>query len=121
MAITHEDLAHFWGTENYYGFSPLLFPKLYLTDGTKYLAENAGAYWLMDLIGSYLPRIKKAGFGSVKLVVRAEEARVTIDDGNGNVIAKQRIGYTDFPLGDITLYVTQEENDSWIIMLTSEY
>ena len=45
-------LAHFIGTEHYYR----LTPSAVLTDGTKYLAEAAGAFWLMDAIASYLPQ-----------------------------------------------------------------
>ena len=45
-------LAHFIGTEHYYR----LTPSAVLTDGTKYLAEGAGAFWLMDAVASYLPQ-----------------------------------------------------------------
>lgn len=120
MAITKEDLAQFYGTEHYYKFSPLC-PKLYLTDGAKFLAEGAGAYWLMDVIASYLPHIKQHGFGNVKLVVQYHAATLTIDDGNGKVYVKQQIEYTDFPFEEFSLYVSEGQDDSWIIMLTSEY
>jgi hypothetical protein len=46
-------LSNFIGTEKYYR----LTRKHLLTDGTKYLAEAAGAYWLMEAIASYLPEI----------------------------------------------------------------
>jgi len=47
--LTQSELSHFIGTENYYRF---LCGTL-LTDGTKYLAEKADAFWLMDTIASY--------------------------------------------------------------------
>jgi hypothetical protein len=46
------ELAQFSGTTQYYRFSPQLFPYFLLTDGTQYLAEEAGGYWLLDLIAS---------------------------------------------------------------------
>ena len=51
------DLAQFTGTEAYYRY----VGGTLLTDGTKYLANEAGAYWLMDLIASYQPILKKHG------------------------------------------------------------
>lgn len=51
-------LTNFYGTEDYHKFS-ILFPNLFLTDGVKFLADNAGAYWLMDIIGSYQPKCRK--------------------------------------------------------------
>jgi len=45
-------LNGFSGTESYHRFS-VLFPNLVLTDGVKFLAENASCYWWLDIIGSY--------------------------------------------------------------------
>ena len=42
-------LSLFTGTEHYYRINR----KCLLTDGTKYLAEGAGAFWLMDAAASY--------------------------------------------------------------------
>jgi len=42
-------LDGFSGTENYYQHSS----RLVYTDGVKHLVENAGAYWLLDIISSY--------------------------------------------------------------------
>jgi len=44
-------LSGFIGTEAYHRFNALC-PKVVLTDGAKYLADQAEAYWLMDIIGS---------------------------------------------------------------------
>jgi hypothetical protein len=43
-------LAQPTGTERYYRISRRCLP----TDGTRYLAEQAGAFWLMDAAASYL-------------------------------------------------------------------
>ena len=45
-------LALFTGTQQYYQLNR----HVVLTDGTRYLADEAGAYWLMDAIASYLPQ-----------------------------------------------------------------
>jgi hypothetical protein len=38
-------LSQFTGTEKYYR----LYSTVVLTDGTKYLSDTAGCYWLMDV------------------------------------------------------------------------
>jgi hypothetical protein len=46
-------LSHFTGTERYYRISR----RHLLTDGTKYLAEEAECFWMMDAIASHLSEI----------------------------------------------------------------
>ena len=48
------DLAQFTGTANYYRIDR----KTLLTDGTYYLCEHAGAYWLITVFASYLHELK---------------------------------------------------------------
>lgn len=110
-----QDLPNFYGTEQYHQWSAIC-RNFVLTDGAKYIADECGAYWLMDLIASYVQSYKSEGFAVVKFDGKA----VTIDDGNDNVLAEQVIEFTDFPLDEITLYVVIS-NDLWVIMLTSEY
>jgi hypothetical protein len=43
-----------------------------------------------------------------------------IDDGNGVRLTSQEILYTDFPLDEIKLYGSWE-NDVWVLMLQGEY
>jgi hypothetical protein len=43
-------LAQFTGTDGY----TRLYPKLLLTDGALFLAENAQCFWLMDVFASHL-------------------------------------------------------------------
>jgi hypothetical protein len=47
--LTETDLNTFIGTTGYYRY----LAGLKLTDGVKYLADEAGAYWLLDIICSY--------------------------------------------------------------------
>ena len=46
-------LSYFTGTEKYYRISR----RHLLTDGTKYLAEEAECFWMMDAISSHLSEI----------------------------------------------------------------
>ena len=86
-----------------------------------YLPEQAGAYWLMTVFASYLHELKvNDWFTVLKLAVSGGAAKVTIEDGNDNVLATQEIEYTDFPLPDLTLYGCWD-SEQWVLMLPSEY
>ena len=73
-----DNLAQFTGTERYYRINR----KCVLTDGAKYLAETAGAYWLMDAAASYLLELgTEDWFVLVRLVVNDSKAVLTLEDG----------------------------------------
>jgi hypothetical protein len=110
------DLSQFIGTEKYYRISQCHL----LTDGTKYLAEQAECFWLMDAIASHLPKYFSDYFCVARLLVKDSSAELVLDDGNDNVYARQSIEYTDFPLSEIKL-LCQFDGELWVIMLTSEY
>lgn len=111
-------LAQFTGTEKYYRF----YPKVVLTDGTKYLADIAGCYWLMDLYASHLASVDSniESFTCLKLTKRGSGADIVIEDGNTHALAKQHIEYTDFPLENFMFYAVWA-GEFWVLMLTSEY
>ena len=116
--LTKEDLAGFTGTEQWYRH-PIVKNTLY-TDGIKYVAQKAGAYWLIDEITfqQYHPRIKNEEFQVWTLKVDLEEstARLTCDDGNDPILLTKLIGYTDFPFGEIEIYMASN-----VILLPNEY
>jgi hypothetical protein len=110
-------LRQFTGTELYYRISK----RLLLTDGTKYLAEQAQCFWMMDAISSHLAEIGSVGwFVVVKITIGNSKALMIYEDGNGQEHARQEIPYTDLPLEKITLY-TCWDGEHWVIMLPSEY
>lgn len=110
-------LAYFTGTEHYYRVSP----STVITDGCKYLAENAGAFWLLDAVASYLPQFTgREEFITAKLKVTNASADLVLDNGNGRVLDRQHIAFTDFPLAAITLYACWG-GEFWVLMLPSEY
>ncbi len=110
-------LCLFTGTVHYHRLNR----KCLLTDGAKYLAEGAGAFWLMDAAASYLLELGTADwFVMVKLSVTGSSAVLSLEDGNGHEHARQEIPDTDFPLSQQCLYACWD-GEHWIVMLPSEY
>lgn len=99
--LNSNSLSQFTGSEEYTQFGRFL-----LTQGARYVAEHGGrgeagsAWWLMDLIASYLfvPRVRAEAFQVYNLTKNksGSGAKVTVEDGNGNAVFTQRIPYTDF-------------------------
>jgi hypothetical protein len=86
----------------------------------KYVADQAGAYWLLDEIAlaeRYEKTVAGEEFQLWKLTVNADRtATLTCEDGNGKAVYRKAIEYTDFPLPEIALYFTNS-----VILLPSEY
>ena len=115
--LTHQDLAHFTGTTCYYRIST----QHLLTDGTHYLAEQGGCFWIMDAVSSHLVEIGTADwFIVVRIEVEDQSAIMRYENGNGRELARQAIPYTDLPPSDLTLYAVWD-TEHWVIMLPSEY
>jgi len=120
------ELPHFTGTESYTNLRyPWLRKKFLLTDGAKYLAETAKCYWLFDLIASHFAnrRVTAEPFQVWVMHIDLEQRKgeIVADDGNGKLIASQSIPFTEFPLDEITLYVTNDDFNGIVVMLPSEY
>jgi len=110
-------LRQFTGTTHYYRIDS----KTLLTDGAYYLATQAGAFWLMAVFSSYLLELKlEDWFTVLNLKTVGNKTTVTIDDGNGNILATQQIENSDFLLPAITLYGCWD-GKYWVLMLPSEY
>jgi hypothetical protein len=110
-------LSHFTGTERYYRISR----RHLLTDGTKYLAEEAECFWMMDAVASHLSEIGAADwFVLIRVTVQGNRAIMVYEDGNGHEHARQEIPFTDFPLSEQTLYACWD-GEHWVIMLPYEY
>lgn len=111
-------LAQFTGTERYYR----IYPRVVLTDGTKYLADTAGCYWLMDVYASHLASVNPEleSFTCLKLNKKGCGAEIVIGDGNTHQLAQQHVEYTDFPLDTFVFYAVWA-GEFWVLMLQSEY
>lgn len=116
--LTSIELAQFTGTENWY-CHPIVRKMLY-TDGIRHMMNKAGAYWLIDEIAfqQYHPRVKTEEFQAWVLTVDVDQSTGTLhcEDGNGRELYSKQIPYTDFPLAEIKIYVSDN-----VILLPSEY
>ena len=125
--LTESDLWQFTGTEHWYRHA--LVRNVSFTDGTKYLADHAGAYWLLDIIAiaqAYTATVATEDFQAWRLTVNANaSATVVCTDGNDKERYRQVIPFTDFPLPDITLYCCRDgalgRGIDWVILLPREY
>lgn len=117
-------LHQFNGSDYFTKWSPL-FPKAVLTEGARYLSEAADAYWLMDAIASWQSdrKVHAQDFQVWILRQQADQSWTLLcEDGNYNVVAKQEIEFSDFPLSEgITLWAIHNELAGITIMLPSEY
>jgi hypothetical protein len=120
------NLAHFIGSEAWYKHSN----QLLITEGMKYLADETRCYWLIDLVGSYLPQlVDKDWFFVVEFSNNTEipdNFTITMADENGHdsVVIRETILETDLPLDKIKLYLElgslNGQDKRWILMLPSE-
>ena len=109
-------LAMHTGTETFFRHwaGSMLF-----TEGIHFLAEQANAFWLIDNVawGRLNPRVSREAFVAWKLRVNADRsAELIADDGNSAELLRQHVPWTDFPLEEITLYLTDG-----VLLLPSEY
>ena len=104
-ALKLSDLAQFTGSENWHRHG--LNRNVLFTDGAKYVADTADAYWLLDEIAvSQLCKVVSAEeFQVWKLRVQADHsAELICEDGNDKVVFTKKIPFTDFPLDEFALY-----------------
>lgn len=121
-----ETLAQFHGSDQWHKWSALFHRDL-LTDGALFVAEECGAYWLMDAIASWQCDKKVRGEEFQVWHLTKDPAKggehwlLMADDGNDNQIARQVIEYSDFPLDAMRLYAVRNELGGVTIMVPGEY
>lgn len=129
-----EGMAYASGSDEWFRHG--LNRNVLYTQGVKFVAEKAGAYWLIDAIAShYSPRllrhIQQVGIhfwtlnvdhsGKPKATLRSPMAKLECREDSGlPAIVLQRIAYTDFPLDKIKVYAQLGPNGA-CLMLPSEY
>jgi hypothetical protein len=103
-------MSQFTGSEHWYRHWT---GRITFTDGAKYVADAAGAYWLLDEIAlaqRYTKAVAAEEFQVWKLTVKPDNtATLCCEDGNNNVVFTKDIEFTDFPPEGITLWF---ENDT---------
>lgn len=118
------DLGQYYGTLGYLRHRPFGGPSILLTDGARYVAETAGAFWLMDEIARGCKEWLLEGTGFVVVRLRVEEnssAKLVVEDGNDNVLHEKAIWFTDFPRPGIEFYLQGGDGVEPVLMLKSEY
>ena len=128
--IRPEDLQQFTGSESI--FRHPLNPKVAYTEGIQYLAEKAGAYWLVDAIASHLgtkqhtdaaecdPRIDYLHFWSLHKGANHSATLFAKADSPEEPFIVQQIDFTDFPLDEIDIWVAYDGHH-WTLYLPSEH
>lgn len=111
------DLFGFTGTENYYRHP---FSKSVYTDGVKYFADEAGAYWFIDFVMSECQSlVRREGFLTIELKVKDGQAIIEVRDGDGIIFVERRVDYTDCPEGKYKFYYILGEPT--VLLVASEY
>ena len=99
-------LSQFTGSEHWYRHG--LVRQILFTDGAKYVADAAGAYWLLDEIAlaqRFVKAVAAEEFQAWKLTVKPDStAALSCEDGNTNVVFTKTIEFTDFPPDGIELW-----------------
>ena len=112
-------LQQFNGTTKYYEYFGTK-----ITDGIVYIMQNGYSWLVTDAILTTYFHIdvkeyfKKEKFLVIKLKVNKENktAKVTFEDGNGNVLLYKLYDYTDAKVEELTLFYVDD-----VLMLANEY
>jgi len=122
-------LQNFTGTEQYHRIG--LSKTVVATDGVAFLAKEAKAYWLTDIVASYQGSILRSSDPKCAMLrefqvwtLRKNKtgsgAKIVCTDGNTDEsIFSQRIEYTDFPMQEVKIWV-QPQDALMVMMLPSE-
>src|SRR3954464_4153237 len=110
---SNETIMQFSGSDTYQKY---LFGMV-VTDGAMKLATTYQCFWFLDMVAAYQHLLKKEDFQIWMLRKNADSsAWVIAEDGNGKVLVKQKIRYTNFKMEQATVWV--EGN---VILLSSEH
>lgn len=116
--LTLADLRQFTGSETWYRHG--LVRHILYTEGAQYVAEQGGAYWLLDEIALAQKASREVAGEPFQLwtleVHKNHTATLTCENGNGKPVFRKQIEYTDFALDTIQLYFTDNT-----ILLPREY
>jgi hypothetical protein len=92
-------------------------PNLKHTDGVQYFAEQAGAFWFLDIVATEIyPFSDKYPFMTIYLTVKDGEAEIIVQDGDISRVFQRHINFTDCPEGTYEFFLTDD-----VLMLCSEY
>ena len=124
-AFDWSSLAHFTGSLERYRLT--VAGKVLCTEGVHHLANEAGCFWLVDVVASHQTKaaVRREEFQLWRIERHGKEgALVTCRrDTNDKPVCRQEIEYTDFPFpedGSFEFYGIRE-GEYLIMLLKSEY
>lgn len=105
-------VSHSTGTENYWRDGPLLF-----TDGVRIMCEEQEAFWIIDVVRSYLPQLRDHEFLVVYFDVYDNHTchfHVREDTDLPDIVSQQ-IEFTDLKVS-LSIYLVDS-----ILLMREEY
>lgn len=104
--LSDSALSQFTGSECWYRHG--LVRQILFTDGAKYVADEGGAYWLLDEIAfaqRFEKRVRAEEFQVWRLTVKPDQtATLVCEDGNHRTVFTKALDFTDFPIERIELW-----------------
>ena len=128
--LTEEALRQFTGGLDRYRHG--LNRSVLYTEGVRYVADTAGAYWLIDAIASHIgsAEFKRAARADNrislmhfwKLAVEPDRSAVltAVADSGEPAFIEQAIEFTDFPLSELSVWAAND-TEHWHVYLPSEH
>ena len=128
--LNPEDLNQFTGSTQFYRHA--FNRSMLYTEGVQYLADHAGAHWLVDAIASHIgsgsfrraasqdERISLMHFWKLAVSPDHSAHLTAIADSDEAPFLQQKIAYTDFPLEQIEIWAGNN-GEGFTLMLPGEY
>jgi len=122
-----DELSQHCGTGNYYRHA--LTRRLLFTDGIFDMADRLGAYWLVDLVASYVATrdLPAMTFWELRRLSpdAVNDAVIEAREDTGRpCIVRQLIPFTDFPVEvdeTFSVWLQSTGDGRYVLMLPSEY
>ncbi len=128
--LSLQELRQFSGDDQRYRHA--INRRVIYTPGIQYLAEKAGAYWLIDAIAIHIgskpmqrkmaldPRAGEMLFWSLTVKPDQSAHLTAVVDQDVSPIFRERIQWTDFPLDKIDIW-SAFDGQYWTLYLPSEH
>lgn len=129
-SLREQDLAHFTG--GLVRFRHAINRRVIYTEGVKHVAEEGGAYWLIDEIALYLgsdifermkldyPLIGAMHFWRLRVNAASVGELTAREDSDKVPFLAKLIPYTDFPIKEIEVWAAYS-GEHWTLYLPSEH
>lgn len=101
------------------------FANFCYTDGIKLFCDKAKAHWFVDVVGSYIPDLKKIDDYFFKIVLQAKGEKsifkiIREEDCIKKDVIVQYIPYMDLPEGEYSFFLIKDF-EIYTLLIPSEY